>query len=127
MIDIESFEIPFEVPFDGRMKEISIPISATWQDAQIAISHVLICTAERLDLGYINPFIGANASKVPTSLDREDEWAKLIQHVKVFLEGHNAKKNGKGVPMKEWNITLVDFKQKDKSSKVSIHSLIVAF
>jgi hypothetical protein len=127
VIDIENFEIPFEVPFDGRMKEITIPITATWHDAQIAISRVLICTAERLDLGYINPFKNANASKVPLSLDKEDEWAKLIHHVKVFLKAHNAKKNGKGVPMKEWNIALVDFKQKDKSSKVRIHQLIVAF
>src|SRR5262245_8306109 len=109
------------------MKEISIPISATWHDAQIAISRVLICSGERLDLGYINPFKGASASKVPLSLDREEEWAKLIRHVKVFLESHNAKKNGKGAPMKEWNITLVDFKQKDKSSKVRICQLVVAF
>lgn len=77
---------------------------------------------EALSLGYINPFKPRGAGKVvPSSLENEEEWNSLIQHVKTFLTNQKTKNRGKGGMAKPWAIVLVDM-GKDASqlaSKVS--------
>jgi len=125
VINIENFKIAFEVPYDGRLKELTMPISSTWFDAQLIISEKMICKPERLVLGYINPFKKANGKK-PMSLETEEEWNGLIQHVREHLNAQNVKNNGKGAVQKPWCITLVDLRE-HASSKVRICSHIEIF
>jgi hypothetical protein len=111
--------VPFEIPVDGRLKEITMRISSTWLEARIAISDKMVCKAERLTLGYFNPFKKA-AGKKPMSLETVDEWNGLMQHVRDGLEAHNAKNKGKGGHQKpECAVTLVDLRP-DISSKVGV-------
>ena len=77
---------------------------------------------EVLSLGYNNPFKPRGTGKpVPSSLENDEEWSGLVQHVKMFLTREKAKNRGKGGMMKPWTIVLVDM-GKDASqagSKVS--------
>lgn len=74
---------------------------------------------EDLSLGYNNPFKPRVAGKtVPSSLENEEEWKGLVQHVKSFLEREKAKNRGKGGATKPWTIVLVNMND-DVASKVS--------
>jgi hypothetical protein len=112
--------IPFDVPYNGCMKEVKLPIHSAWTYAQIVFGEKMLRDPARLSLGYINPF--KSASKVPTSLANEEEWKALVQHVRAHLDAENAKNRGKGGANKPWCITLVDLKVSvaSKSTKVSI-------
>ena len=75
---------------------------------------------EALSLGYINPFKPRCSGKsVPSSLENEEEWSGLIQHVKMFLTREKEKNRGKGGMMKPWAIVLVDMGKSQVASKVS--------
>lgn len=101
---------------------MSIPYDASWEAAQILIGKKMLRVPEALSLGYINPFKPRGTGKlVPSSLENEEEWNGLVQHVEMFLKRESAKNRGKGGMTKPWAITLVDM-GKDASrvaSKVS--------
>jgi hypothetical protein len=102
-------QIPFEVSVNGRYKELPIPYNATWEAAQILIGKKMLRDPETLSLGYVNPFKPRGTGKsVPSSLENEEEWNGLIQHVKTFLSREKAKNRGKGGMTKPWTIILVD-------------------
>jgi hypothetical protein len=77
---------------------------------------------EALSLGYINPFKQRGTGKiVPSSLENDEEWNGLIQHVKMFLTREKAKNGGKGPKggmTKPWTIVLVDM-GKDSGQGIS--------
>lgn len=102
---------------------MSIPYNSTWEAAQILIGNKMLRVPEALTLGYVNPFKPRSTGKaVPSSLENEEEWNDLIQHVKDFLTREKAKNRGKGGMTKPWAIVLVDM-GKDASraaSKVSV-------
>ena len=110
VIDIESFMIPFEIPYNGCMKEVSVPIYSTWYYAQLTIAETMVCRPEKLCLGYVNPFKAASAGRKPMSLESDAEWGNLIQHVRTHLAAQNAKNHGKGGVSKPWCITLIDLR-----------------
>jgi hypothetical protein len=113
--------IPFEVSVNGRYKELQIPYTAIWESAQIIIGKKMLRDPEALSLGYLNPFKARGTGKaVPSSLENEEEWNGLIQHVKTFLAREKAKNRGKGGLTKPWTIVLVDMgKDSGQASKVS--------
>jgi hypothetical protein len=102
---------------------LSIPYNAAWEETQIIIGKKMLRVPEALSLGYINPFKPRGTGKsVPSSLENEEEWKGLIQHVKMFLTREKAKNRGKGGMTKPWAIVLVDM-GKDAgqvASKVSV-------
>ena len=72
---------------------------------------------EALSLVYINPFKSRGSGKsVPSSLENEEEWNSLVQHVKTFLANEKAKNRGKGGVTKPWTIVLLDL-GKDTSAQ----------
>ena len=117
-----AFQIPFKVSVNGRYKELPIQSDATWEAAQILIGKKMLRDPETLSLGYVNPFKPRSTGKtVPSSLENEEEWNSLIQHVKTFLTREKVKNRGRGGMTKSWTIILVDMgKDADQvDSKVS--------
>ena len=117
-----AFRIPFEVSVNGRYKELPIQSDATWEAAQILIGKKMLRDPETLSLGYVNLFKPRSTGKtVPSSLENEEEWNGLIQHVKTFLTREKVKNRGRGGMTKSWTIILVDMgKDADQvDSKVS--------
>ena len=66
--------------------------NATWEEAQILIGKKMLRDPEVLFLGYNNPFNPCGTGKpVPSSLENDEEWSGLVQHVKMFLTWEKAK------------------------------------
>jgi hypothetical protein len=106
---IDVFQILFEVSVNGRYKELPIPSNSTWEAAQILIGKKMLRDPEVLSLGYVNPFKPRGTGKtVPSSLENEEEWNGLIQHVRMFLAREKAKNRGRGGMTKPWTIILED-------------------
>jgi hypothetical protein len=106
----DEFEIPFEVPCNGRMKEVTIPIHAAWIYAQLVFGNKMVRDPASLSLGYVNPF-KKSGTKAPMSLENEEEWRGLVQHVRAHLASQKAKNHGKGGVEKPWCITVIDLKE----------------
>ena len=84
---VQIINIPFEVPYDGRYKEMTISSKASWSVAQVAIGKRMAHNPVSLSLGYINPFKAQKSGKpVLMSLETEDELDGLIGHVNTFLK-----------------------------------------
>jgi hypothetical protein len=117
--------IPFEVSVNGRYKELYIPYNATWEAAQIHIGKKMLRDPEALSLGYVNPFKARGSGKtVPSSLENDEEWKGLIQHVKTFLTREKAKNRGKGGLTKPWTIVILDM---GKDGQVPVASKVSRF
>jgi hypothetical protein len=52
----KSFEIPFEVPYNGISKELMIFSTTSWVSACVLIGSKMVRNPASLQLGYINPF-----------------------------------------------------------------------
>jgi len=79
------------------------------------IADKMICRAASLHIGYLNPFKPRGSGKpIPSSLENEEEWRGLIQHVKSYREAQKAKNRGKGV-IKDFVITIVDLGDETES------------
>lgn len=88
--------IPFAVPSNGAVKEVKIHSSTSWIVARIKFGEIMVRDPARLQLAYYNPFKPrGNRKPLPTSLDSDEEWRDLIDHVKKHEEAE-AKKQGKG-------------------------------
>jgi hypothetical protein len=127
--EVGTFDIPFEVPYNDRFKEISLPSTTDWDDARIAFGRKMVRDPTALTLGYINPFKPrGNTKAIPTSLESEEEWDALVQHVRTFLQQEKAKNKGRGGSKKVWRITLVVVNESSlKDDKVSISHLHLNF
>jgi hypothetical protein len=105
----DPIEIPFEVPLNGIMKSLVLNLSTIWQDAIRAIAEKMNRDSTRLSLGYINPFKPrASGKPTPNSLDNEDEWNGLVEHVTTYLKDQKAKNKGKGGAIKRFVFELVN-------------------
>ena len=90
-----------------------------WHLAKIIFGAKMACDPAQLVLGYINPFKPrATGKPVPSSLENEDEWTRLVQHVRVYKTNQVAKYQGKGGTPKDFCITLVNLTQGQAKSKV---------
>ena len=120
----EVFQIPFEVSVNGRFKNLPIPCNTTWEVAQILIGKKMLHVPEALSLGYVNLFKSRSGKSAPNSLENEEEWKGLVQHVETHLANERVKNRGKGGVSKPWTIVLVDLSKDSAqpgrvSSKVS--------
>jgi hypothetical protein len=96
------------VPYSGIFKELAILSTTSWVTAQVLIGAKMVRDPASLRLGYINPFKPRSGKQIPSSLDSQEEWSGLIQHVKRYLEDQQSKNRGKGGKSKAWSITIVD-------------------
>ncbi|KII85231.1 hypothetical protein PLICRDRAFT_45412 [Plicaturopsis crispa FD-325 SS-3] len=91
------FSIPFQVPVGGMMKEVQLASKASWNDARIAFGEKMVRQPSSLRLGYTFSFNDKSGKKqTPMSLENEDEWRSLKQHVKAYIESEQLKNRNKG-------------------------------
>lgn len=97
------------MPCNGVSKELKIHSSTSWAVAHIKFGEKMICDPAKLKLAYHNPFKPqGNRKPIPTSLETEEEWKGLLDHVKKHEQAEMEKKTKNKVLAKSYVIELVE-------------------
>ncbi|KAJ6568999.1 hypothetical protein B0H19DRAFT_1065782 [Mycena capillaripes] len=112
------FDIPFEVPYKGGMRDLTgITSRSSFDDFLLAAAGRMGTRITQLDnIAYIPSYKPRNPKPLPKILDDDDAWEVLVGDVRQYIKASLASNRGKG-QLKPFNIQIVDLSQSEESTK----------
>ncbi|KAH7903702.1 hypothetical protein BJ138DRAFT_97953 [Hygrophoropsis aurantiaca] len=109
----EDYEIIFEVPCGEALKEVPLMISPkvdniSWSQARTRFTDKMMRDPARVQLGYVLPWKWPRSAKpVPTALESDIDWNRLLEYIDNYREAELAKRSNKGV-VKAFSVSIVE-------------------